>query len=111
MFGEVELPHCKLEGVDDEQVEEGDDDDPADHEEEEAGKDAKHLEVDALDELLEGDAGLLDPLHPLLRRLLPPEVHNLKLPLLHGGFFQPAQDKIYHLNKVDLDGWYPWCTL
>ena len=92
LFWEVEIPHCKLEGVDDDQIEEGDDDDPGDDEEEHAGEETEHLEVDALEELLEGDPGLLDPLHPLLRCLLPSKVHNLQFPFFHRGFFQPAEN-------------------
>ena len=46
MFWEVEIPHGELEGVDDQQVEEGDDDHPAEDEEQDAGEEAEHLEVD-----------------------------------------------------------------
>ena len=45
MFWEVEIPHGELEGVDDQQVEEGDDDHPAENEEQDAREEAEHLEV------------------------------------------------------------------
>ena len=45
MFWEVEIPHGELEGVDDQQVEEGDDDHPAENEEKDASEEAEHLEV------------------------------------------------------------------
>ena len=45
MFWEVEIPHGELEGVDDQQVEEGDDDHPAENEEKDAREEAEHLEV------------------------------------------------------------------
>ena len=87
LFWEVEVPHGELEGVDDGQVKDGDDEDSGDDEEEDAGEEAQHLEVDALEELLEGDLGVLDPPHPLLLRLLAAQVDKLKLFLVHGRLF------------------------